>query len=162
MNTLIVILSVLFMDLALWSLYTSRGWSAAAAFAGYFTSSWLDGRPAADAMIFWGIAAAIVWGIAAMLPPAVSRGRSGVAYIASAALAGGLVGLIMSGAGLIIGSAAGAFLGALAFSRTPAGREWSALPSSSFLRLLCAKGLPAVVTSCMVAMTALHIIYRFE
>lgn len=162
MNTLLVILSVLSVAVALWALYTSRGWSAAAAFVGLFASSWLGGTPPLDTMLFWGIAAAIVWGIAAMLPQAFSRSRAGVAYISSAALAGALVGLLMSSAGLIIGAAAGAFLGALAYSRTPAGREVMAFPSGSFLQLLCAKGLPAVVTASLAAMTVLQIIHFYE
>ncbi|MDE6396676.1 MAG: hypothetical protein K2K84_05345, partial [Muribaculaceae bacterium] len=55
-------------------------------------------------------------------------------------------------ASLIGGACLGAFLGALAFSRTAAGRPMH-FPSSKFFNYLGAKGIPPVVTLSMVGLT---------
>ena len=89
-----------------------------------------------------------------MLPKKITSSRLGIGYIAGAALAGTFVGLAMSHEWMIIGAVAGATLGGIAYSRTPAGRIME-FPSSKFLNYLCAKGLPAVVTMCMVGTSVL-------
>lgn len=99
-------------------------------------------------MLFWGCAALISWGIGVLLPRAVSSSKMGVGYIVGASLAGTLVGMLLSSAGMILGSVVGAFCGALAFSRTPAGTAMR-FPSRQFFNYLCAKGLVAVVTMCI-------------
>lgn len=99
--------------------------------------------------IFWGVAAALVLALGYMLPREVADSRRGVAYIVGATLAGTLVGMIVSGAGMIAGSVVGAFCGALAYSRTPGGRDID-FPSSQFFNYLAAKGLPAVITMCII------------
>lgn len=94
--------------------------------------------------IFWGIAAIIVTTLNFMLPPHISSSRLGLGYIATAALAGTLVGLVVSHAGAVVG----AILGGVAYSKTPQGKLLE-FPSSKFLNYLCAKGLPVIITMCI-------------
>lgn len=102
-------------------------------------------------IIFWSVATLIVLGLDRLLPAAVSRASQGQGYIATGSFAAMAVGMLMSGAGIILGAAIGAFLGALAYTRTPAGQTLP-FPSSPFLRLLCAKGLPVIVAFSMVGL----------
>lgn len=96
-------------------------------------------------LTFWGIATLIALGINYMLPFSVATSRTGMAYMAGGALAGTFVGLLATPvAGVICGSAAGGFLGALAFSRMRAGKVL-AFPSRRFFNYIVAKGLPLVV-----------------
>lgn len=98
--------------------------------------------------IFWGIAAIIVTTLNFMLPPHISSSRLGLSYIATAALAGTLVGLVVSHAGMVLGAVVGAILGGVAYSKTPQGKLLE-FPSSKFLNYLCAKGLPVIITMCI-------------
>ena len=107
-----------------------------------------------QSVAFWGACAAVALGINMMLPPQVSRNRSGQAYLFGAALAGAFTVMIISTAGMILGAAAGALCGAIAFSRTPAGTSLR-FPSSQFLNYVCAKGLPAIVTACLCGLAVL-------
>ncbi|MDE5664671.1 MAG: hypothetical protein K2G17_03225 [Duncaniella sp.] len=109
---------------------------------------------ATNSLIFWGIATAIVICLEYMLPKKITSSRRGVGYIAGAALAGTFVGLTISHEWMIVGAVAGAILGGIAYSRTPAGSIME-FPSSKFLNYLCAKGLPAVVTMCMAGTSVL-------
>lgn len=133
--------------------FMSRRWSALLAFVGlsaiYF---WGDAGLSSMQYYFWGAAALIAWGIGVLLPRPVADSRHGVGYIAGGALAGSLVGMLMSIAGMITGAVIGAFCGAFAYSRTPEGGSMI-FPSSKFLHYLCAKGLPAVVTMCILCMS---------
>ncbi len=100
-------------------------------------------------MLFWGLATLLVLGLDRLLPAAITRGVDGRGYICGGALAGMVVGMLISPTGIILGAAIGAFLGAMAYSRTPVGKALP-FPSAGFLRFLCARGLPAVVTVSMV------------
>lgn len=140
--------------------YIPRGWGALVAYCGLFCLSFVPGLTVkTEALLFWGVAALITLGICSLLPDWVSRSRKGVGYIVTAAIAGTLVGMLISSAGLIIGAVTGAFCGALAFSRTPEGKTLK-FPSSEFLNYLCAKGLPAVVTACIAGLI-LSTLYHF-
>lgn len=95
---------------------------------------------------FWGIAAVIAAAIGRMTYDRSQRTVS--YYIAGGALVGALVGLVLATvAAVIVASAAGAFLGLLAWSRTPAGRG-SGISGS--LGMLASAGLPAVVNFSMI------------
>lgn len=102
-------------------------------------------------IIFWSVATLIVLGLYRLLPASVTRSSAGRGYISTGTLAGMVVGMLMSAAGIILGAAIGAFLGAFAYSRTPQGQP-VAFPSSPFMQLLAARGLPAVVAFSMVGL----------
>ncbi|MCX4289931.1 MAG: hypothetical protein OSJ46_10585 [Duncaniella sp.] len=132
-------------------------WSVVTAWAGLtLTGIGSEIAIGAASYIFWGVAAAIVIALSYLLPPDITRSTRGNGYIVGATLAGALVGLVLSHAGMIVGAVLGAFCGALAYSRTPAGSAL-AFPSGKFLNYLCAKGLPAVITMCTVG-TAIGIL----
>lgn len=163
MDTPSIILISAAMILAIASLviaYIPRGWGALVAYCGLWCISFVPGLTVTtQALIFWGIAALISLGICSLLPEWVSKSRKGVGYIVTATIAGTLVGMIISSAGLIIGAVTGAFCGALAFSRTPDGKTLK-FPSPEFLNYLCAKGLPAIVTACIAGLI-LSTLYHF-
>ncbi len=96
-------------------------------------------------LLFWGVATLLVIGADTLLPRKSTRSLPGRGYVAVGTLAGMVVGMLMDSAGIILGGAIGAFLGAIAFSRTPQGRSLE-FPSATFARFLCSRGLPAVVT----------------
>lgn len=134
--------------------FVSNRWAVAAAYAGLLGIGLTTINASATPLIFWGIATAIVIGLEYLLPKNIASSRRGVGYIAGAALAGAFVGLVISHEWMIVGSVAGAILGGIAYSRTPAGSVME-FPSSKFLNYLCAKGLPAVVTMCIVGTSVL-------
>ena len=70
-----------------------------------------------------------------------------------------MTGLVISHAWMIIGGVAGAILGGIAYSKTPAGKALG-FPSSKFLNYLCAKGLPAVIAVCMAGTALLWLIFK--
>lgn len=114
----------------------------------------LAGKPYAtnQTLTFWGIAAVIVIMLAILQPRALTGARQGHAYVAGATIAGTLLGYLVSpvAATIILGGTVGAFLGTLAYMRTPKGPHF-AVASSEFMQYLCAKGLPAVVSCAMAA-----------
>ena len=105
-------------------------------------------------LIFWGVATVIVLGLRMLQPKAIVLAKGGQAYVAVATIAGTLLGYTVAAtaATIIIGGAIGAFIGALAYMRTPASPQLP-LASQSFVEFLSAKGLPALVTASMVAIT---------
>lgn len=95
---------------------------------------------------FWGAATLIAVGIGYLTQPSAEGAPR--YYIAGGALVGALVGLVLSTvAAVIVASAAGAFLGLMAWSRTPAGRMQR---GADTLNTLASAGLPAVVNFAMV------------
>lgn len=150
MNTFLIIIACLALAASIVGIFASARWAAPAAFAGLALaglSEYVDFR--AGTYIFWFIATMIVVAISFMLPVQVVKSRVGTGYLAGAALAGTLTGLCIGHAGVIIGAVAGAFLGALAWSRTPSGRNVG-LTSRKGVNYLCAKAFPIVITVCMV------------
>lgn len=150
---IICIVAIVIAAAAVIANYAARRWNCLLSFIAialiYFLGQ--TGMPS-QILWFWGTSALLGWGICILLPQQVMNSRFGLNYIATGALAGTFVGMLISAAGMVIGSLLGAFCGALAFSRTPAGRNL-AFPSKKFLNYLCAKGLPAVVCMCVLAIT---------
>ena len=93
-------------------------------------------------LLFWGSATLIVLGLRIM-QQAPSMSAVLQAYSCGGALAGGAVAMVSSFPP-VAGAAGGAFLGILAWNRTPAGAR---LPvgSRAFVDFLASAGLPAVV-----------------
>ncbi len=129
--------------------FMSNRYAVVAAYAGMLGIAFTLPSVPVTALVFWGIAALIVIALGHMLPKAVVDSRRGVGYIAGAALAGAFVGMVISHGWMIIGAVAGAILGGIAYSRTPAGKVME-FPSSKFLNYLCAKGLPAIIIICII------------
>ncbi len=95
--------------------------------------------------VFWGICTALVTGLAYMSPRGEPDGqRASNLYIGVSAIAGCLLGMIVGPRILVLGVVLGAFVGQLAYSRTPAGR-WMRQPATTFLQYFAAKCLPAIV-----------------
>lgn len=152
MATLLVVIGSVFIVSAVVLAFMSSRWASLSAYAGLWI--FVLGKTvviSSGQLIFWGAAVAIVLLLGWLLPREVAMARKGVPYIAGASLAGVLVGMLMSSAGMIIGAALGAFCGALAYSRTPVGSVLE-FPSVKFANYLGAKGLPVVVTMCIVAL----------
>lgn len=103
-------------------------------------------------MIFWGVAVILVTINRYLLPAYVRSSRRGLGYIAGGAIVGMAVGLTLYRAASVIGGAfLGAFLGAIAYTRTARGQVLQ-FPTSKFFNYLGAKGIPAVIASSMIGL----------
>lgn len=158
-TTLTIILAIVAIIAALGAVmaqFVCRRWAPALAFGGMVVAS-IPGVSTIGwaTLAFWGIAAAIAIGITILLPKAVADSRMGVAYIVGGVVCGAIVGAILGHAAMILGSVIGAFCGAVAFSRTPNGAAIR-FPSKQFVNYVCAKGLPAIVTACIGAITIIE------
>lgn len=162
MNTTLLIFGILLLAAGLILAFIPSRWSAPVAWAGLLLSV-LSGHMmlSTGQIVFWACAAAMVTAIDFMLPPQVAGSRHGVMYIVTATLLGTLVGMIASGAAMIVGAAVGAFAGALAFSRTPRGHDLT-FPSRRFVNYLAAKGMPAVVTMCIIGIAVALLISQYQ
>jgi uncharacterized protein YqgC (DUF456 family) len=113
---------------------------------------------ATETFLFWGVATAISVALDFMLPPTVSKSRAGVPFISGGALVGMVVGMLTNSmAGIIVCSAIGSFLGAMAYANSQAGYAMQ-FPSSKFFNYLAAKGLPSIVAMSMVGAVFIQII----
>ncbi|MCM1355577.1 MAG: hypothetical protein NC212_04120 [Staphylococcus sp.] len=150
----ILVVSILLLIGGIVLTFMSNRWAILSAFAGMCGVSCSIVYDHTDSLIFWGVAAVIVIALQYLLPRNVVESRRGVGYMAGAALAGAFVGMVISHGWMVVGAVIGAVLGAIAYSRTPVGKMME-FPSSKFLNYLCAKGLPAVITMCIVGTTVL-------
>lgn len=109
-------------------------------------------------LLFWGLASLLLLGID-FLRPSHTPGRAPHIYIGVGSLLGVMLGIVYTPAtaAMIFGGAVGAFLGAFAYNRTPKGPKL-AVTSHIFLQILSAKGLPAVITFTMAAISVLALL----
>lgn len=162
MTLFCIIISILAIVAAIMATFASRPWAPVAAWCALTVLTATPANvPTLSSILFWGTAAAIAFGINMLLPPLVSRCRTGLGHIATAALAGTFVGMIHSQAGLIIGAVSGAIIGATAFARTPAGTAIRK-PFSKFANYVCAKSLPAIITCCLCGISVSYIILLIQ
>ena len=96
-----------------------------------------------NSLMFWGMATLMVL-LINMAQSANRRIVSGQGYVAIGTLAGAVVGMLMSHAGIILGAAIGASMGLVAYCRTPEGRVVQ-FPSREFVKRLASIGLPMIV-----------------
>ncbi len=99
-------------------------------------------------LVFWGIATAIIhWR------------RAALAYTAGGAAVGAFLGAVVAPtqSAIILGSALGSFLGALAYMRTPSSPHVP-VGSRVFVEYLAAKSLPAIIACSMVAITTVAVV----
>ncbi len=100
--------------------------------------------------VFWGMATALCVGVQYLSPKDEPDGRvTGNYYISIAAIAGCLLGILISARIMVLGVVLGAIMGQMAFSKTPHGK-WLKFPSVTFIRYFCAKSLQAIVAVAMV------------
>lgn len=142
------------------ALFMSLRWCAVPAFVSMLLASllWTLDIPM---LLFWGAATAMIWAIGAMLPPAVASDRRSGAYTSVGTITGALLGHLAS-VSSIPAMMLGAFLGFLAYSRTPGDKSLPPFPAKGFWQYLCAKGLPPVVTIAMTANAIYMIILYFR
>lgn len=99
-----------------------------------------------NALIFWGIAAAITWGIAILSAKEGARPDiQGNLYLSIGGFAGLLVGMSIDASVMILSAIIGTLLGQLAFSKTPRGK-WIKFSFFNFIHYFCAAGLKTIVT----------------
>lgn len=103
-------------------------------------------------LVFWSVASLLVLMLRILQPKALTLTTNGNSYVVVATIAGTAVGYVCApaAAAIIIGAAAGAFLGTVAYMSLPKGPHIP-VASSEFIQYLCAKGLPAVVCCAMAA-----------
>lgn len=100
--------------------------------------------------IFWGIATAIAAGIHYLSPAGEPDGKcTANLYVGLGAMAGCLLGIIVSARFMTLGIVLGALLGQLAYSRTPQGK-WLAFPGRNFWQFAMAKSLTIMVVVCLI------------
>ena len=87
--------------------------------------------------------------------------RTVVAYMRTGSIAGMLCGIAINPAGLIPGSAIGALLAFLAYTRTPAAAKLQ-FSSSAFIQYFCANGFRIVATTSMVGTLIAAVLARYN
>lgn len=162
MTILLTILTICIAIAAVVCVFMSWRWSAIIAWLALVPVFFTDAAPVSGSTcLFWGTACALTLCLNTLLPSSVVRTRVGVAYMTVGALAGAFAGMLMplQQAGMILGAAVGLLLGAIAFSRTPAGAaKGLVFPSRKWFNYTCAKGLPIVVVIATVAIAVMAVI----
>ena len=103
--------------------------------------------------LFWGIAAAMVAGLHFISPKGeIDGNRASNLYVGLSAMAGSLLGMLVHVNVMVLGVILGAFIGQMAYRRTPNGR-WLGESPKTFLRYYCAKCLPVVVAVAIIAIS---------
>ncbi len=107
----------------------------------------------------WVGAAIVAVGLRYLSPKGEPDGRNtGNVYIGLSALAGALLGMVLSPDFILIGTILGAFIGMMAYSRTPQG-GWV---KHGLVQYFCNKCLPAIVAAALVGTSIEGIIFYFE
>lgn len=113
-------------------------------------------------LVFWSVAAVMVGGIAYMSPKGEPDGRkSSNIYIGLGAIAGALLGIIVSARFMVLGVILGATLGEFMYSRTPHG-SWLRSSRRDMCRYFAAKCLPVIVAIAIVGIAVEGLIERFN
>ena len=160
MSLLILLLSLLCAVKAIRDMFLSRPSALWLAWASLIAVRLSElNVPLWSTVIFWGVASAIVLAIGYMLPREVSESRVGLGYFGVGAIAGAAVGYVVSPseAGLIIGAVIATLIGAVAFSRTPAGKPLVA-PVRRYANYVLAKGMYVIVTVDVIALTVINLV----
>lgn len=96
-------------------------------------------------LVVWGFAALVCVALRQAQPSGEPDGRNtGNLYVGLGCLAGALAGLAAGVNFILLGTLLGAFVGMMAFSRTPHG-SWLRATSGTFVQYFAAKCLPAIV-----------------
>ena len=102
-------------------------------------------------LLFWGAATVMVAALVYMQPQGEIDGhRSSNIYVASSAIAGALLGMVVDPRIMVLGIILGAFVGQMAYSRTPHGRWLATSGGKTMLHYYAAKCLPVVIATAIV------------
>ncbi len=144
MSTTLLVIGILFMCGATVVAFRPIVPSSVIAYVGLMLMKWSGYISiGANQLTFLGIATLLVLMIASLgnqRQHSCNYGANG--YTAGGALAGTVLGLVISPSMILVGSCVGAILGVAAYSRTPVGRT----DGTPILRRLSGDGLPAIVT----------------
>ena len=151
---ILLVLGVLSLCLAVALLFVPRRRVAAAvpAYCGLLMLHWSYFIEANSGwLLFWGAATAIVAALVYMQPPGEIDGhRSSNIYVASSAIAGALLGMVVDPRIMVLGIVLGAFVGQMAYSRTPHGQWLAKGGGKTMLHYYAAKCLPVVIATAIV------------
>lgn len=163
MSVTLVILSIVFLAVSLGLCFVPKYPAVLFAYVGMLLGHFSGYMPVMwSTLLFWGIATLIVVMLTVMLPREVVKMRNGLGYISGGSLVGMMLGLLLGESAMIVGAAVGSFLGCLAYSRTPAGRGLK-FPSNQFTQYMGAKGLPVIITMCIVGIEiSAIIVYQYQ
>ena len=100
---MLILITVILLLAGLGLVFASNRYGIIAVYAGLCVAAAKASLPTVSTLIFWGIATVIVVVLSFMLPKSISGSRRGLGYIAGAALAGAMTGLVISHAWMIIG-----------------------------------------------------------
>ncbi len=156
---MLILITVILLLAGLGLVFASNRYGIIVVYTGLCVAAAKASLPIVSTLIFLGDSHRHRGGPLVHAAKSISGSRRGLGYIAGAALAGAMTGLVISHAWMIIGGVAGAILGGIAYSKTPAGKALG-FPSSKFLNYLCAKGLPAVIAVCMAGTALLWLIFK--
>lgn len=113
-------------------------------------------------LVIWGLAMVVCVCLRRMQPKGEPDGRlTGNLYVALAALAGALAGMAAGVNFILLGTILGAFMGMMAYSRTPHG-SWLKTRGGTMVQYFCAKGLPAIVAVAITVTCIEGLIFYFQ
>ena len=153
---LLLVLGLAALTAALVLLYLPRRVAAAVpAYAGMLLLHWSYFIQANTGwMLFWGAATVMVAALVYMQPPGEIDGhRASNLYVASSAIAGALLGMIVDPRIMVLGIIIGAFVGQMAYSRTPDGRWMAESGGKTMLHYYAAKCLPVVIATAIIGIS---------
>ncbi len=105
-------------------------------------------------LLFWGAATVMVAALVYMQPQGEIDGYKGSnLYVASSAIAGALLGMVVDPRIMVLGIILGAFVGQMAYSRTPHGRWMAQAGGKVMLHYYAAKCLPVVVATAIIGIS---------
>lgn len=168
-----IIIGCILFALTFWFIYANQLLAPAFSYMGLLALSLADNRlgqpylPINNTILISWLCMTLVVMVATMLQPeAVRRQTRGVWYMAIGTITGMAVGLLgftftynlpMLYTFMIMGCAAGCFLGYLLFTRTPRG-EAVGIRSGHFFQYLLAKGFPIAISIMMMGVVAVLIL----
>lgn len=148
MSTFLLVIGALLMSAAIVAAFRNLTASSVGAYAGLWALSASGYAPyPSSLLIFWAIAVLLVVSITMTRGENLPIPRRARYFVSGGALAGMCAGLIFYQAGAIIGSAVGALLGAIAYSRLAHEAD-----VRKIWKLALTLGLPAVVTMSLLGM----------
>ncbi len=160
MATFLFILGIIFLLAAIFAMFRPVLPPTIVSYVGLWLIKWSGAVPVGNGdLLFWGIATIIILVIFHIHPAELDDKGNGKAYMNCGAIVGMVVGMLLSHPGIICGAAIGTILGAIAYSRTPVGRKVK-FASSKFVQNLCANGLPAIITACIIGIVLNELILR--